>query len=271
MKTKLVFLAALLLLLLGVVILSYPVIKTASLRHSEREAIAEFERYRTEANQIVNTWNKEAEHQCPNEEHISSHEVLNTGRAFSNLWDTCTAYNQQLIINQSASYTSESIKYAPIDLAASGWAQEVFAYLSVPAANLEVPLYLGANSNNMDRGGAILGQTSLPIGGESTNCVIAGHRSWNGAVQFKDLDQLQLGDKVLITNPWETLQYEVIEIIIVSPDAGDEVMIHKGQDLLTVFTCTYPNTHRFMVICARVSKGGKKQWDPILLPLVAMP
>lgn len=50
-----------------------------------------------------------------------------------------------------------------------------------------------------------------------------------------------------------------------------DYMIQEGRDLLTVFTCTYPNTHRFMVICERITEGDRKQWNPILLPLVAMP
>lgn len=91
----------------------------------------------------------------------------------------------------------------------------------------------------MDRGGAILGQTSLPVGGVSSNCVVAGHRTWNGAIQFKGLDLLQPNDMVYITNPWERLSYKVIETKIISPNDSDEVMIQEGRDLLTVFTCTY--------------------------------
>lgn len=74
---------------------------------------------------------------------------------------------------------------------------------------------------------------------------------------------------VYITNPWETLAYEVIEMKTVMPDAADEIMVQQGRDLITVFTCTYPNSRRLLVTCERVTEGGSKSWKPILLPWVA--
>lgn len=44
-----------------------------------------------------------------------------------------------------------------------------------------MPVYLGASTENMARGGALLGQTSMPLGGANTNTVIAAHRGYYGA------------------------------------------------------------------------------------------
>jgi sortase A len=271
MKAKMLLIVSVLLLVSGLGVMLYPTAKTAALHHAEQQAIVEFERYRSSA---ISTQDNEAlgsEQPSTSMVHPQAQEASITERDFSELWEACVAYNQKLVLNQAKTFTAESAKQAPIDLAACGWEQEVFAYLSIPAAKIEAPLYLGASSGNMDRGGAILGQTSLPIGGASSNCVIAGHRTWNGAIQFKGLDRFQPNDMVYITNPWERLAYQVIETKTISPNDSDEVMIQDGRDLLTVFTCTYPNTHRFLVICARVTEGDGKQWNPILLPLVAMP
>lgn len=271
MKAKILLIFSVLLLLSGLGVLFYPTAKTAALHHAEQLAIEEFERYRSSAIPTQDNETLGPEQPSTSMIHSQMQEASITERAFSDLWEACVAYNQALVQNQSKTYTAESVRQAPIDLAAYGWEQEVFAYLSIPAAEIEVPLYLGASSGNMDRGGAILGQTSLPVGGVSSNCVVAGHRTWNGAIQFKGLDLLQPNDMVYITNPWERLSYKVIETKIISPNDSDEVMIQEGRDLLTVFTCTYPNTHRFMVICERITEGDRKQWNPILLPLVAMP
>lgn len=47
--------------------------------------------------------------------------------------------------------------------------------LSIPKMDLELPIYLGATAEHLASGAAQLSQTSMPIGGENTNCVLAGH------------------------------------------------------------------------------------------------
>ena len=116
---------------------------------------------------------------------------------------------------------------------------------------MEYPIYLGANRENLNQGAAHLGQTSLPIGGENTHCVIAGHRSWSGAVMFRGLEELTEGSTIYITNPWETLTYTVQSVRTASPRKTDELTIQEGRDLLTIFTCSYPNSRRVIVTCER--------------------
>src|SRR5699024_8053063 len=88
---------------------------------------------------------------------------------------------------------------------------DAVGYLSIEAMDLELPLYLGASDENLDKGAAVLGQTSMPIGGTNSNCVIAAHRGWKGIPMFRDIELLQPGDKVILTNLWETLEYQVVK------------------------------------------------------------
>ena len=249
MKDKLLFLSAVLVIVAGLGLLLYPVIRTAAFRKAEQTAISDFEQYRTSG---VSETTGQADPGKAEEPGPQGQIPPEQSRPFLTLWEACLEYNRQLATEQREHYSEDSIKQPAIDLAALGWEQEVFARLTIPAINLDVPLYLGASAKNLDRGGAILGQTSLPIGGAGTNCVIAGHRTWHGAVQFVALEQLRVGDKVLLTNPWETLVYEVIETKVITPDTVDDIMIQLGRDLLSIFTCTRPNTRRFLVICERV-------------------
>lgn len=249
MKDKLLLVSCVLVILAGLGLLLYPVIRTAAFRKAEQKAISDFEQYR--ASGSVETIGRadpgKSERPAPQEQII-----IEQDRPFLTLWEACLAYNRRLVTEQRMLYSEASIKQPAIDLAALGWEQEVFARLSIPAINMDVPLYLGASAKNLDRGGAILGQTSLPIGGANANCVIAGHRTWHGAVQFVALEQLRVGDKVLLTNPWESLVYEVIETKVITPDTVEDIMIQPGRELLSIFTCTRPNTRRFLVICERV-------------------
>ena len=57
-------------------------------------------------------------------------------------------------------------------------------FLEIPSLDIEMPVYLGATSQHMADRAAVMSQTSIPIGGENTNCIIAGHRGWNGAHYF---------------------------------------------------------------------------------------
>ena len=249
MKDKLLLISCVLVILAGLGLLLYPVIKTAAFRKAEQKAISGYEQYRASGSAETTGQADPGKAEEPDpQEQIPTEQ----GRPFLTLWEACLAYNRQLITGQRNRYSEASIKLPAIDLAALGWEQEVFARLSIPAINMDVPLYLGASAKNLDRGGAILGQTSLPIGGADTNCVIAGHRTWHGAVQFVALEQLRVGDMVLLTNPWETLVYEVIETKVITPDTLDDIMIQPGRELLSIFTCTRPNTRRFLVICERV-------------------
>ena len=119
---------------------------------------------------------------------------------------------------------------------------------------LTMPVYLGASDDHLAAGAAVLGNTSAPIGGANTNCVIAGHRGWRGADYFRHIDRLQIGDTVTLTNLWETLTYTVADIQIIQPHEVDKIKIQQGRDLLTLITC-HPyasgGRQRDVVCCAR--------------------
>lgn len=167
-------------------------------------------------------------------------------------------YNAKLYVNRQEGLNSRSAyAVSHFDLGSYGLSSEVFGVIRIPAMDLEMPLYLGASDANMANGAAVLAQTSIPIGGESTNAVIAGHRGWNGYKYFMDIELLQPGDEVTITNLWETLTYEVVEIKIVSPDDVDAILIQPGKDMITLLTCHPPNSggrYRYLVYCERATE-----------------
>ena len=59
--------------------------------------------------------------------------------------------------------------------------------------NIRLALYIGSSIDNMSRGATVMNQTSMPIGGINTNCVIAAHRSRGF---FGDIEKLKIGDIV---------------------------------------------------------------------------
>lgn len=189
---------------------------------------------------------------------------------FESLYRSIQTYNRWLVeLNQGNLDSLVATEIVPLSMTDYGLPDEVFAVLRIPAMDLEMPIYLGANENNMANGAAVLTQTSIPIGGESTNAVIAGHRGWNGYRYFLDIENLQVGDMVYITNIWEELTYQVTEIRIVNPDDVDAILIQPGKDMVTLMTCHPPDTggrYRYLVYCERFYEDSIGGETTVLLP-----
>ena len=174
---------------------------------------------------------------------------------YEELYRSIQTYNEWLVTISQGNLTNRvSTEIVPITMTDYGLPDEVFGVLRIPAMDLEMPIYLGANYDNLANGAAVLTQTSIPIGGENTNAVIAGHRGWNGYPYFLDIENLQVGDLIYIKNVWEELTYEVKTIRIVYPDDIDAILIQPGKDMVTLMTCHPPNTggrYRYLVYCER--------------------
>ena len=168
------------------------------------------------------------------------------------------AYNQRIYNEkQSGLVDLEACEEPAADLTAYGIDDEIIGVLEIPAMELTMPVYLGASDDHLAAGAAVLGNTSAPIGGNNTNCVIAGHRGWKGADYFRHIDRLQVGDTVKLTNLWETLTYTVSDIQIIQPHEVDMIKIQPNRDLLTLLTC-HPyasgGKQRYVVYCERVTE-----------------
>ncbi|MBM6897965.1 class C sortase, partial [Pseudoflavonifractor capillosus] len=185
------------------------------------------------------------------------------------LREAMEAYNLQLSQDQSGLDSVDSYEAPGLNLKDYGLGtDDPVGYIEIPAMDVTLPLYLGASRAHMNDGAAVLGQTSMPIGGISTNCVIAAHRGWNGKAMFRDVELLQEGDLVYLTNLWETLTYQVTGISIIWPDEVEAVAIKPEQDMVTLLTC-HPyivGTHRYLVYCQRV-----EQDTPVQEPTVTAP
>lgn len=180
------------------------------------------------------------------------------------LYKAMCSYNEKLCseqnIDSASVYQSTDFPIEDYGLSPS----EPIGYITIPKMGIELPLYLGATSQNMNNGAAILGGTSLPVGGVSSNCVIAGHRGWNGAAFFRDIEKLEIGDYIEISNLWDELKYEVIDIKIISPDEIMDIYIQPGKDMVTLLTC-HPylsgGDQRYLVFCERVDETSFVQQE----------
>ena len=125
----------------------------------------------------------------------------------------------------------------------------VMSYVEIPEIDVYLPIYHGTTDDVLERGVGHIINTSLPIGGKSTHCVISAHSGSPSATLFTRLDELKEGDEFYLYTLGEKLSYEVDQIKTVLPHETDDFRIVEGQDYVTLVTCTpYGiNTHRLLV------------------------
>ena len=173
-------------------------------------------------------------------------------------------YQRMLAYNQFIFEDKQTVMNDPWDdidgsFGMEDLSEKVIGYVDVPALNQVFPIYFGATTEHMSEGVAVMSGSSMPIGGDNTNCVLAGHRGYNQRKTFfKEIENLVEGDVIYITNQWEKLQYRVTKIDIVDPDNFEAVRIQSGKDMLTLLTCHPYGSHgryRYLVYCIRTEDG----------------
>lgn len=186
-------------------------------------------------------------------------------KKYLTLYNELDKYNKELA--NSTQYIVDAWDYEqqPFDLSALSINEDdpVIGYIDIPDMKICLPLMLGASTQNLEKGAAVMYGTSMPIGGENTNCVIAGHRGWEGSAYFQYIENMKKGSKVYITNPWETLVYECTSIKVIYPDDVNSILIQKGKDMVTLLSC-HPyvvggGKYRYLVYCERVDTQERKE------------
>lgn len=202
---------------------------------------------------------------------------------YADLWQAAEEYNQSLLGRSNNYLLSDEQKteYEELlDITGTG----VMGYVEIPSINCSLPIYHGTEESVLQIAVGHLEWTSFPVGGESTHCVLSGHRGLPSAKLFTDLDKLVVGDTFVLRILNEILTYEVDQILIVEPHETEALHIADGMDYCTLVTCTpyAKNTHRLLVRGHRIENAESAstvrvtadavQIEPLIVaPLVAIP
>ncbi len=202
---------------------------------------------------------------------------------YDRLWAEAQEYNEKLAKQDSIFMLPEAQKkeYTKIlDISGTG----IMGYIEIPSIRCSLPIYHGTEESALQIAVGHLEWSSLPVGGESTHCVLSGHRGLPSAKLFTNLDQLKEGDVFLLRVLDEVLTYEVDQILIVEPQETGALTIEAGKDLCTLVTCTpYGiNTHRLLVRGHRIENledansiyvtADAMQIEPLIVaPVLAVP
>ncbi len=195
-------------------------------------------------NDDVNTFESSIEELNSSEDNNQNLEILK---------EEMKKYNNDLVENGQEIYDPFSFEMLDFDLKDFEIENNIVGKLEIKKLNLSIPIYLGATNSNLNKGAVHLSHTSLPLGENNSNVVIAAHRGLIRHQMFRHLDRLKEGDEILITNFWEELKYKVVKTEIILPNETSKVLIQENKDMVTLITC-HPfriNSHRYVVYCER--------------------
>lgn len=202
---------------------------------------------------------------------------------YEKMWAEAHAYNADLVQKQNRWILSDE-EYKEYEQILNIGGIGIIGYIEIPSIKVSLPIYHGVDEAVLQIAVGHIEGSSLPVGGESTHCVLSGHRGLPSAKLFTNLDEMAEGDLFMIRVLDETLTYEADQIRIVEPEDLSELEIEEGKDLCTLVTCTpYGiNSHRLLVRGHRVENmenttsirvtADAIQIDPVMVaPVVAIP
>lgn len=259
MKRVLKILISTILILVGVGVFLYPNFREWNTNREVNQIVKQFEKdFKTDESQS----DKKSETESSDKKDIKDSENEQPTK-FTELYQELQDYNKNLVANGQQLTDAWSYQQAPISLDHMPSKDATIGYIDIPDMKVKLPLLLGASKDNLSKGAAVLSQTSMPIGGADTNCVIAAHRGWRGSAYFQRIENMKVGSKVYVTNPWETLVYEVTSTKVVNPDDVDVIKLQPGKDMVTLISC-HPyvlggGPYRYIVYCERVGTEEKKE------------
>lgn len=125
----------------------------------------------------------------------------------------------------------------------------LICYIDIPKIDVYLPVYHGTSPEVLERGAGHLDNTAFPIGGESTHSVISAHTAFPTETFFDYLTDMEIGDSFYIHVLNRTLKYEVDQIKVVEPSDTSDLFTIEGEDHVTLLTCTpySVNSHRLLV------------------------
>lgn len=231
MKKNISTILMILFFFMGLGILSYPIISNYTNNKLQSKAIEHYEK-------IISDEKKD----------------------FSSNYKEAQEYNKKLIglFKPLITYKKLGDYSSILDVSNNG----MIGYLIVEKSRIELPIYAGANEDNLLKGVGQLGGSSLPVGGKSTHSVLSAHRGLPSSKLFTDVDKLEIGDTFVIKVLDMTLTYEIDQILIVKPDELGALEIVKNMDYVTLMTCTpYGiNTHRMLIRGHRIENQRPKTY-----------
>ena len=137
--------------------------------------------------------------------------------------------------------------------------ESVYAELSIPKLELKENIYLKDSKYNDLNHGLYLLPESDYLFDEDSQMIVLSHSGNSSISHFKDLDQVMIHDKIVVTTTNVTYFFKVMDIYAEKKDG--KIAIKKPREMsLVLVTCTkYTNDLQTVVIAKNVGKLIKNE------------
>lgn len=172
---------------------------------------------------------------------------------YDEMWAEAEEYNRYLLTKEVQFWTTEE-EEEWVDGLLNPVGNKMIGRIDIPCIQVDLPIYKGTEEEELQSGAGYWLGSSLPTGGESTHCILTAHTGLVKAKMFTDIDKLKTGDHFNIHVLDRDMTYEVDYITITEPEDMSNLLVQKGKDYVTLYTC-YPygvNTHRLLVRGKRI-------------------
>lgn len=143
--------------------------------------------------------------------------------------------------------TTEASAEEPLDINDG----DVIGLLEIPKIGLKTPVVEGASQENIEHAvGHLPSSGSIKDLGElNSNFAIAGHRTATFGKFFNRLDEMEVGDELILSARGSVYTYIVSETRIIAPTEVEVTYPVKDKSLMTLITChpMYSNKQRLIV------------------------
>jgi len=138
--------------------------------------------------------------------------------------------------------------------------QQAIGIISIKKIDLKLPILEGATNENMKFAAAHVKETSAI--GEVGNAAVAAHRARTKGRLFNRLNEMKVGDEIVVQAGGKTLNYTVYEISRVEPTDVSVLGRNSRDRILTLITCDplVNPTHR-LIVKAKIGEKEKVRLD----------
>lgn len=235
MKYRILSFLFILIILVGVGVLSYPFVMSMISSANQSAVVSDYNNKVDEATQEER------------DQMLAVAERYNKS-LFGNVILT-DPFDEENQVNKSENFNYEEI----LSMDVNG----TMGYITIPSIDVNLPIYHGTEDARLQLGVGHLVNSSLPVGGETTHSILAGHTGLPDAVLFNNLVDVVEGDYFYIHILGEVHEYKVDQIKVVEPSNVSDFVIVPDKDYITLVTCTPygVNSHRLLV------RGERTDYD----------
>jgi len=117
---------------------------------------------------------------------------------------------------------------------------EISGIIEIPNIKVSAAILEGTDDKALKYSVGHYPETAQP--GEAGNCVLLGHRNYLYGHFFRKLNELEVGDEIIIKKDENTYTYIVSESFVVSPE-DVWVLDQTSESIITMITCTPIGTY----------------------------